>query len=110
MTTNISHLPDRTPRLGSRPATTESVAVGVVSIASPVGAVVTDTGHTFAVDAVNPLAQPVRLRCTLCAWQTTVTGLPAIDVTVRRHAAAHDQADELAELARRHNAIGGGEQ
>jgi hypothetical protein len=81
--------------VNTRPVLTQETPAGVVSIAAPVGAIVTDTGHTFAVHPVNPLAQPFRLRCTRCPWQATVTGLPELTGQARRHAAAHDLADSL---------------
>jgi hypothetical protein len=54
------------------------------------GAVVTDTGLTFSIAPVNPLAQPFRLRCTSCPWQATVTGPNEIRQQTDRHAGAHE--------------------
>ena len=62
----------------------------VVSVAEPVGAVVTDTGLTFAIAPLRPYARPVRLTCTQCSWQVVVVGLPAIGERARGHASMHD--------------------
>jgi len=63
---------------------------GHPAVIPPVGAVVTETGVTFSIAPVNPLAQPFRLRCTSCPWQATVTGADQIAREAGRHADAHE--------------------
>lgn len=64
----------------------------VVSVAEPVGAVVTDTGLAFGIEPLRPFARPVRLTCTQCSWQVAVVGLPAIGERARGHASMHEPA------------------
>jgi hypothetical protein len=66
----------------------------VVSVAEPVGAVVTDTGVTFGIAPLRPFTRPIRLTCTHCSWQVAVVGLPAIGERARDHALLHDPVVE----------------
>jgi hypothetical protein len=65
---------------------------GRAVIASPVGAIVTGQLHAFAVEPLDVLLLPVRVRCTTCPWQATTTGLADAAVQASRHAAAHQMA------------------
>jgi hypothetical protein len=56
----------------------------------PVGTALTSTGLTFSLGPVNPLRVPLRLRCTSCRWQATVTGPDQIRDQADRHALAHE--------------------
>jgi hypothetical protein len=52
-------------------------------------AVVADGRPSFSIAPVNPMTQPLRLRCTSCPWQATVTGPDQIRQQADRHALAH---------------------
>jgi hypothetical protein len=73
-------------------AHTVDLPSGRAVIASPVGAIVTDQLHAFAVEPVDVTVMPVRVRCTVCPWQATTTGLADATVQASRHADAHELA------------------
>jgi hypothetical protein len=75
--------------------TTRRVSVAFVA---PVGAVVTEDGHSFSVEPVNPAAIPHRVRCGRCPWQAT-GDLAAVVDAIRRHSLAH-QAQDAADRRR----------
>jgi len=70
-------------------AETLDLPTGRAVIAVPVGAIVTDSLHAFAVEPVDVTAMPVRVRCSACPWQATATGLDAATAEATRHALAH---------------------
>ena len=75
MTSDLAPVSPLTPMVG-------------VNVVLPIGAVVTDEGWTFAVEPVNPAAQPHRVRCGRCLWQATADLAGAVDA-IRRHTLAH---------------------
>jgi len=78
------------PRSEDSPSVTYVRPYRVASVAEPVGAVITDTGHAFGITPLRPYSRPVRLTCTQCSWQVAVVGLPAIGERARSHASTHE--------------------
>ena len=70
--------------------TTRRVSVAFVA---PVGAVVTEDGHSFSVEPVNPAAIPHRVRCGRCPWQSSGDLAAAVEA-IRRHTLAHRAQDD----------------
>jgi hypothetical protein len=64
-----------------------------VAFVAPVGAVVTQDGHSFSVEPVNPAAIPHRVRCGRCPWQAS-GDLAAVVEAIRRHSLAHRVQDD----------------